>query len=201
MLSRNPSPPRVLCLVLRSGSIGHVVLDGFGVAERSFFTSRVDHLPPAARFAWMAALVTHSCARYRPTRVVLGLPGRLHADRLTLAEHLLRHLRGARLHASVKRLSEAARVLVGHVQYRMADEIVDHLVAHFVPDLAPRHTRGNPLAWYWRPAWCALAIALAELVEHHPLVAAALARPSAFSLRSFRAALAAAGARIPAPSV
>jgi hypothetical protein len=193
--------PRILCLTLRAGSVGHAVLDGFGVAEGSFFTSRLDHLSPSARFRALVRLVRESCRRFRPTRVVFGLPGPHRADRLALANRLVQRLAKIRVALSVKRLRDAARLLVERLRYTMADEIVERLARHFAPDLAPLVDRTRSRPPYWRAAWYALAIALATLVEHHPMDAAALAQPSAFALASFRTALQSALHRVPPPTV
>ncbi len=183
------SLPRVLCLTLRAGSVGHVVLDGFGVAEGSFFTSRLDHLRPSERYRALVRLLRQSCRRFHPTRIVFGLPGAHHKDRLALAARLTRRLAKLRVAVSVKRLRDAARLLVERLRYTMANEIVERLAKHFVPDLAPLVERTRTHPRYFRAAWYALAIALATLVEHHPFNAAALAQPSAFEIAPFRDAL------------
>lgn len=187
--------------MLRLGSVGHAVLDGYGVPAHSFFTSRLDHLPRAARAACIARLLARSCARFHPTRVVLGLPGPVRADRLALAERLRRTLRAHRIPVSTKRLRDGAALVVRRVRYRMAKELVDGLAQHFVPELATRRPGAHRRAWYWRPAWYAVAVALAVLTEHHPFAAAALARPSAFRLPAFRAALTKSAARLTPPAV
>lgn len=181
--------PRILCVTLRPGSVGHAVLDGYGVVERSFFTSRLDHLPPAERFRRLLRLVRASCRRFRPTRIVLGLTGAFREDRLALATRLARRLRQCPVAISLKRFCHAARLLVGRPRYTMADEVVERLAEHFVPELTPLVARTRSSPQYWRSAWYAVAIALAVLVEHHPYDAAALARPGAFRLAPFRAAL------------
>lgn len=186
------SIPRILCVTLRSASVGHAVLDGFGVVESSFFTSRLDHLPPGQRYRKLIRMLLASCRRFRPTRVVLGLPGALRSDRQALAARLAHRLRRCRVDIAVRRFCHAARLLVGRLRYTMADEVVERLAAHFVPELTPLVARTRSSPRYWRPAWYAVAIALATLVEHHPFDAAALARPSAFHLAPFRMALGAA---------
>lgn len=180
---------RVLCITLRSGSVGHAVLDGFGVAEGSFFTSRLDHLQPSLRYQKLLRLLRSSCRRFRPTRIVFGLPGPVRADRLALATRLSRRLRSQDVAVSVKRLCHAARLLVERFRYTMAHDVVERLAAHFVPSLTSFVDRDHANPRYWRAAWYAVAVALATLVEHHPYDAAALAQPSAFSLRPFRDAL------------
>lgn len=184
--------PRVLCITLRSGSIGHAVLDGFGIAEGSFFTSRLDHMRPALRYKKLLRLLLASCRRFHPTRIVFGLPGPLRSERLVLADRLSRRLRSFGVSVSVKRLCDAARLLVERLRHTMADEVVERLARHFAPELTPLVERTIASPHYWRAAWYAFAIALATLVEHHPYDAAALAQPSAFLLPPFRAALLAA---------
>lgn len=201
MTSEKQPRPRILCLILRHGSVGHAVLDGFGVAEHSFFTSRLDHLPHGRRTAQIVKLLARSCARFHPTRVVFGLPGARRADRVALAERLSQCLRYTHIATSTQRLCDAAGLLVHRVRYRMAKEIVDQLVEHFVPELAAQRPRTNLRAWYWYPAWYATAVALAVLTEHHPLTAAALARPGAFSLPAFREALTKSARRLAPPPV
>jgi hypothetical protein len=196
-MSSFSSPPRVLCLTVRAGSVGHAVLDGFGVAEGSFFTSRLDHLAHASRFHALVRLLRSSCRQYHPTQIVLGLTGRLCAERVALAERIARRVAHLGITVTVKRLRDAAEMLVDRVCYRMCDELVSRLSKHFVPEVRPVVVHGDAQAWYWRPAWYALAIALADLLERHPLVAAALAQPSAFSLYPFREALRSALSRPP----
>lgn len=181
--------PRILCITLRNGSVGHAVLDGFGIAEGSFFTTRLDHLRPSRRYQRLVRLLRASCRRFHPTRIVFGLPGARHAERLALAERLARRLRSLNVAFTMKRLADAARLLVERLRYTMADEVVERLAEHFVPDLSPLVARTQTSPRYWRAAWYAVAIALATLVEHHPYDAAALAQPSAFLLRPFREAL------------
>ncbi|MBI5511440.1 MAG: hypothetical protein HY903_21995 [Deltaproteobacteria bacterium] len=97
----------------------------------------------------------------------------------------------------MKRLRDAAVLLVTHLRYTaMPDEIVSQLATHFVPEVTPAVSSSDKLAWYWRPAWYAIAIALAVLVEYHPRVAAALARPGAFRIPAFHAAILAAERRL-----
>lgn len=190
---------RILCVTLRSSSLGHAVLDGFGVAEGSFFTTRLDRLRPAQRAGALVRLVRSSCRRFHATQVVLGLPGPRGAERRALADRIavrLRRIRGVTV--SIRRLRDGARLLVDRLRYTMAGEIVDRLVQHFVPELLPYAARVALDPRYWRAAWYAVAIALVELVEQHPLDAAALARPSAFTLQPFREALRVSCARLPA---
>lgn len=188
-----PSPSlaraRILCITLRDGSVGHAVLDGFGVAEGSFFTRRLDHLRPRSRYRAIVQLLCDSCRRFHPSSIILGLSWSPRAGLSNLAERLARRVARKRVFVSVRRLQRAARLLVEGASARAADKLIDLLAAHFVPDLAPyvRRTRSSPQ--YRRAAWYALTIALAVLVERHPVDAAALAQPGAFRLPSFRAAL------------
>lgn len=191
----SPSP-RVLCLTLRSGSVGHAVVDGFGVTPRSFFTSRFDHLVRRDRLRAIVRLLLSSYQRFRPTYVVLGLPGRLHPERSRFAERLKQHLERLGITAIMKRLRDAAALFVARVRYRMSDELVNQLATHFVPDHVPGVPRERARAPHRRPAWYAVAVALAVLVEHHPRAAAALAQPSAFSIGTFHEAVLAAEHRL-----
>lgn len=180
---------RILCITLRDGSVGHAVLDGFGVAERSFFTRRLDHLRPRARYQAIVRLLCDSCRRYRPDSIVLGLSWCPRARLSDLAERLAR--RAARLCSSVavRRLQDDARLLVERVRVGMVGEVIDNLAKHFAPDLSSYLARTRASPQYWRVAWYALAIALSVLVERHPIEAAALAQPGAFRLPAFSAAL------------
>ena len=180
---------RILCITLRDGSVGHAVLDGFGVAERSFFTRRLDHLRPRARYHAIVRLLCESCRRFRPGSIVIGLPVAPQPARVSLAARLARRVARLRVSVSVRHLRDAACLLVERVRVGMMGELIENLARHFVPDLSvylPR-TRSSPQ--YWRAAWYALAIALAVLVERHPVTAAALAQPGAFQLQAFRLAL------------
>ncbi len=180
---------RILCITLREGSVGHAVLDGFGVAEGSFFTRRLDHLRPRSRYRAIVRLLCDSCRRFHPSTIIFGLSWSPGARLTTLAERLARSVARTRAFVSVRRLHDAARLLVEGVSARAAHTLVERLAAHFVPDLAPyvRRTRSSPQ--YWRAAWYALAIALSVLVERHPVEAAALAQPNAFRLPAFYRAL------------
>lgn len=191
MLNSPRKAARILCVTLRAGSVGHAVLDGFGVAEGSFFTRRLDHLAPPRRLAAIVRLIKASCRRFAATRIVLGLPGACCPQRLDLATRLQERLSPLRrVVVSVRRLSDAASVLVERVRLRMSEELIERLAKHVVPDLAPFVERARRTPRYWRAAWYAVAVAFAELVALHPLDAAALAQPGAFTLRAFRTALA-----------
>jgi len=190
MLNSHCNVARVLCVTLRAGSVGHAVLDGFGVAEGSFFTRRLDHLAPARRLTAIVRLIKSSCRRFAATRIVLGLPGARSQQRFDLATRLRQRLSSLRrVCVSVRRLSDAASVLVERVRLRMSDELIERLAMHVVPDLAPFVERARRTPRYWRAAWYAVAVAFAELVAKHPLDAAALVQPGAFALRAFQAAL------------
>lgn len=188
--------PRVLCLTLREGSVGHAVLDGFGVSEGSFFTSRLDHLTSRRRFSRVLRLVRSSCERFQPTRIVFGVPEHARIRRRALAKRLARALGPLRVEVSIRDLRYASLLLVERHRRRRVESFIERLAELFAPDLAPLVERARKLAWYWRPAWYALLGALAELVEHHPRVGAALARPDAFAIPSFRAAVVAAERRL-----
>ncbi len=194
--SDNLYPARVLCITLRAGSVGHAVLDGFGILDGAFFTSRFDHLAPRRRFNWLLQLVRTSFARFHPTRVVLGLPESRHSEKRSLAKRLAQRLASLGVRVSIRRLRDAALILVAERRLGTAKELAAKLAEHFVPELALMRDRSTRRAWYWRPAWFALAIALAVLVERHPRVAAALAQPSAFLLEPFRRALVASEQRL-----
>ncbi len=188
--------PRVLCVTLRTGSIGHAVLDGYGVPDGAFFTRRIDHLASRRRMNALLELLLDSYRRYHPHHVVLGLTGRHCPGRVALAKQLADRLRRSGIVARVKHLHDAASLLVARVGHSMADALVTQLATHFVPDVTPAVSRKHPHAWYWRPAWYALAIALLVLVDRHPRVAAALARPGAYLITAFGQALAAAEKRL-----
>lgn len=188
-MSTPSTSPRVLCVTLRDGSVGHVVLDGFGVADGSFFVRRFDHLLVHRRFAEVLRLLRSSYHLYHPTRIVLGLPGRVRDGRRRIADRLAKHLASLGIEITVERLRDAAAVLVERVRFRTVPELVGNLAAHFVTSGVPATARTRGGALYWRPAWYAAALALAALVEHHPRVAAALAGAGAFRLPAFHRAV------------
>jgi len=188
--------PRVLCVTLRDASVGHAVLDGFGLAEGSFFIRRFDHLHVRRRFVEVLRLLRSSYHHYHPTRIVLGLPGRLRERRRRIADRLAKRLAALGIEITVRRLRDAAGVLVERVRFRTVPELVDRLAAHFVTSGVPATARTRGGALYWRPAWYAAALALAALVEHHPRVAAALAGAGAFGLPPFHRAILAAEHRL-----
>lgn len=191
MHHRSSNFPRILCVTLRSGSIGHAVLDGFGVAEGSFFTKRLDHLARHRRLGVIARLICESCRRFATTRIVLGLTGPLTASRQDLARQLRERLeRLTRKTVVVRRLADAARVLVDRVRLRMCEELVERVTAFVAPELTRFAERTRRAPMYWRAAWYAVVVAFSELVTDYPFDAAALAQPGAFTLHAFRVALA-----------
>lgn len=124
------------------------------------------------------------------------MPAHARFRRRALAKRLARALGALRVEVSIRDLRYASLLLVERHRGRRVESFIERLAELFAPDLAPLVERARKLAWYWRPAWYALLGALAELVEHHPRVGAALARPDAFAIPSFRAAVVAAERRL-----
>lgn len=189
-MPRTLTYPRILCITLRAGSIGHAVLDGFGVAEGSFFTKRLDHLAAHRRLAAIARLVGDSCRRYAVTRIVLGLPEPLTALRRALAAKLLRRLtRRTRRAVVIRRLGDAAELLVDRARCGTGQALVERVASVVAPTLSTFAERTRRMPMYWRAAWHAVAVAFAELLSSFPFDAAALVQPVAFTLPAFRVAL------------
>lgn len=190
-------PPRILCVTLRAGSIGHAVLDGFGVAEESFFARRLSHLRDSRRLGALARFVCSSCRRYRTSRIVLGLPESVTPDRQRLADRLRTRLeRLTRRVVVVRRIRDAARLLLDRARVRLGQVLVDRVATAVAPSLAHLTEKTRRVPMYRRAAWYAVAVAFAELVAVSPFTAAALAQPAAFKLDSFRTALAEALTRV-----
>lgn len=89
----------------------------------------------------------------------------------------------------VRNVRVGISLLVRGMRGDQPNTLATRLVHGFLPELAPHLEHTEAVAWYHRSAWHATALALAELVEHAPVAAAALARPEAFAMGRFHANL------------
>lgn len=175
---------RVLALQLHAGMSGFAALDGFGLTPGSWKTSRVATRSPQALARHLRALIR----RFHPSVVVLGVSRRAEAVDLRLRRLACAVMRSLRVAVIVRHVREAYALLRGRIRGTHREELATTIVDGFLPELigaaSLRGVRDR------RSAWHAIAVALVELVRRHPLSAAALATSRAFSIPTFRVALA-----------
>ena len=196
-----PAPPssfRVLCLVLHPCVSGHAVLDGFGVPEKSLFSTR--HLVKSgrARFVSLRILLRRSLRKYRPQAVVLGIGAVDNRIARDLRREARRIARAARVNVVTRWLRDGRLLLTGRARLGV-ERLAEMLANGFVPamDSDLRLLKKNP--WYRGEAWNALSLALVELVHRKPRTAAALASPAGRAPSFWRAVALAELSRHPLP--
>ena len=183
----------VLALVLHPGYSGYAALDGWGL--KACRTTHLLHDGPK-RAAMLVQLVTDLVRRYRPARVVLGIPPRDTDDTRTLRMEAVRVVTALHVLVTTRPLHQAKAALGFRVERGTPDGLASHLAHRFFPQLIRRLTRDVSHFWYRRSAWHALAIALTELVEFRPFAAAALVPASGHAIAAFAHAVQAAALRV-----
>lgn len=174
---------RILALQLHAGMSGSAALDGFGLAPGSWRTSRVATRSADTLARYLRSLIR----RFRPSVVVLGVSRRAAAVDTRLRRLACNLLRSLGVPVVVRHVREAYALLRGRIRGTHREELATTIVEGFLPELVGRarlkRIRDR------RSAWHAIAVALVELIRRHPLSAAALATPRAFSIPPFRTAL------------
>lgn len=183
----------MLALVLHPGYSGYAALDGWGL--KACRTSHLLHDGPN-RAAMLVQLVTDLVRRYRPARVVVGVPPRDTDDTRALRLQATRVVASLQIAVFAQPIHHATEVLGFRPVRGSPNGLARHLTAHYFPQLVRRLTRDVSRFWYRRSAWHALALALAGLVEYRPFAAAALVPATGHALVAFTHALQAAALRV-----
>jgi len=199
---RDPTPATILALVENTRYMGHVVLDGFGTAPKSFRTWNLRRFKTTAEKACaVERLLTASIRRYQPKLIVLGTAEK--PDLTLRAMRVALHGGSSRVGVQIveRPAADGPAILAadGIVPQRhaLARVLVQGFFRELRSRLLPRHVRDTGPAFqpceafdrirYYRPTWQAVALGLRELAERHPFAAAALLQAEAPPVPAFHA--------------
>ncbi len=171
------------------------VLDGFGLTVFKSWNLR-GHKSLDEKARALIAKAVRIVRAHRPGRIVLGVPLREDFRTRVLRAELRAALDRFGTAVSIRRVDDGRRLILGRHRGSAPNALHAAIVRGFFPSLAPHVHRTREAGAYWRHAFDAAAIAIAELVEIAPRSAAGLALPAAFESRALSDAIAASDARM-----
>lgn len=186
MTDNRPSGFRVLSFIFHASYSGRIALDGFGIVEKSFLTSRLGLESSAEQLPVLTRLLHRSIKRFHPAIVVLGVSRFDTPASRVLRVQAKKVLKALHVPVVTRSISKGYALLRDRVRGTGRYELARAIVEGFLPELRPEllHTRASERRM--RNLWHVIAIALRELVVRSPRAAAALAQPIAFRMENFR---------------